>query len=59
MRLETSSEAPGRRRFEQVDDGPFDLYMPPEGSRPEELHLEAKRFPRRVEAYWNGCAWVV
>ena len=26
---------------------------------PDELHLEARRFPRRIEAYWNGCAWVV
>jgi len=26
---------------------------------PEELHLEARRFPRRVEAYWDGCAWII
>ena len=27
---------------------------------PDELHVELKRFPRRhVEAYWNGCAWLV
>jgi hypothetical protein len=25
---------------------------------PDELHLEARRFPRRIEAYWNGCAWI-
>jgi hypothetical protein len=26
---------------------------------PDELHVEVRRFPRRVEAYWNGCAWIV
>jgi hypothetical protein len=38
----------------------FELYMPVALARlPEELHLELRRFPRRVEAYWNGCAWIV
>jgi hypothetical protein len=26
---------------------------------PDELHLEVRRYPRRVEPYWNGCAWVI
>ena len=25
---------------------------------PDQLQLEARRFPRRIEAYWDGCAWV-
>jgi hypothetical protein len=38
----------------------FELFFPRTlGPLPEELHIEARRFPRRVEAYWNGCAWVV
>ena len=38
----------------------FELHMPAALARlPEELHLELRRFPRRVEAYWNGCAWIV
>lgn len=38
----------------------FALFLPAALTRlPDELHLEARRFPRRVEAYWNGCAWVV
>ena len=28
------------------------------GRAPEELHLEVRRFPRRVEAFWDGCAWI-
>ncbi len=27
---------------------------------PAELHVEVRRFlRRRVEAYWDGCAWIV
>jgi hypothetical protein len=37
----------------------FELHVPADLRLPAELHLEARRFPRRVEAYWNGCAWVV
>ena len=38
----------------------FELFLPTTlVRRPEELHIEASRFPRRIEAYWEGCAWVV
>jgi len=38
----------------------FELYVPAAlGRLPDELHVEARRFPRRIEAYWNGCAWIV
>lgn len=41
-------------------DAGFELFLPAALARhPDELHVEAHRFPRRVEAYWNGCAWVV
>lgn len=37
----------------------FELYMPAAFAPvPEELLLELRRFPRRVEAYWNGCVWI-
>jgi hypothetical protein len=26
---------------------------------PDELHLEVRRYPRRVEPYWNGGASVI
>jgi hypothetical protein len=60
-RLETSSELPARREFRNVVTGGerFELFVPSELSLPDELHLDVRRFPRRVEAYWNGCAWVV
>jgi hypothetical protein len=58
------SAAPSpRRRIEfarRADVREFELYLPAALARlPEELHLELRRFPRRVEAYWNGCAWIV
>jgi hypothetical protein len=59
--LATAAAPPAGRRFERVaaEDG-FELYFPVGLTRaPDELHLESKSFPRRVEAYWNGCVWVV
>ena len=49
------------RSFRRVDGGQaFELYVPERlTSLPDELVLDVRRFPRRVEAYWNGCAWVV
>ena len=42
------------------DDAGFELLVPANLARlPEELVVEARRFPRRVEAFWDGCAWVV
>jgi hypothetical protein len=60
-RLASSSTAPADRRFRRVEGVErFELYVPERlGRLPDELHVESKRFPRRVEAYWNGCAWVV
>ena len=38
----------------------FELYLPAAIARlPDELQLELRRFPLRVEAYWDGCAWIV
>jgi hypothetical protein len=37
----------------------FELFLPARlTSLPEELHVAVRRFPRCIEAYWNGCAWV-
>jgi hypothetical protein len=39
--------------------GDVELFVPARlAPLPDELHVELHRFPRRVEAYWNGCAWV-
>lgn len=38
----------------------FELFLPRALARlPDELHVEVRRHPRRIEAYWDGCAWVV
>jgi len=59
-RLMSKDSAPRGIEFRRVDEcGRFELYLPSAlARRPEELHVEARRFPRRVEAYWDGCAWV-
>lgn len=57
-----ASTRPGKRiEFARSDAASeFELYMPAQIARPpEELHLDVRRFPRRVEAYWNGCAWII
>jgi hypothetical protein len=37
----------------------FELLVPRDLARlPDRLEIEAHRFPLRVEAYWDGCAWI-
>lgn len=59
--LAASSTPPTGRAFRRLpSDSEVEVLVPEGLARlPDELHLEVKRFPRRVEAYWNGCAWVV
>jgi hypothetical protein len=59
--LAAATDPPQKTTFRRVDgDERFELYLPTTLSRvPHELYLTARRFPRRVEAYWNGCAWVI
>ena len=59
--LVSSSEPPAGVEFRRVPgDEDFEVFLPVHlGRLPDELHVEARRFPRRIEAYWNGCAWVV
>jgi hypothetical protein len=38
----------------------FEILVPLGLTRlPDRLEIEAHRFPLRVEAYWDGCAWIV
>lgn len=57
-RLVTSSSPPPGIEFERISSANgIELFMPAHlGRRPDELHVDVHR--RRVEAYWNGCAWV-
>lgn len=58
--LASATEPPEDKEFLPVDAGDFEVYLPAGLERlPDELHIDVRHFPRRVEAYWNGCAWVV
>lgn len=59
--LATSAEAPARQEFRRLEgDERFELFLPARlHPLPDELQLDVRRYPRRVEAYWNGCVWVV
>jgi hypothetical protein len=58
--LEASTEPGGGRTFRRVEGAAIELYVPSDLSRlPEELVVEARGRRRHLEAYWDGCAWVV
>jgi hypothetical protein len=60
--LATALEPPKQKQFKRAEGNQrFDLYLDTRMSSrlPDELHFDLRRFPRRVEAYWNGCAWVI
>ena len=59
--LATANEPPAEKTFRQVESGAaFELYVPLGLTRlPDELHLDVLRRRRGVEAYWDGCVWVV
>jgi hypothetical protein len=57
--LRASTEAP-EREFRRVEAGDIDVYLAA-GIRelPKELHVEVHGRRKRLEAYWDGCAYVV
>jgi hypothetical protein len=59
-RLRSATAPPTGKQFRLVDTaGACEIYMPSGLTRlPAELHVELTRFPRRIESYWDGCAWV-
>ncbi len=59
--LATATTPPAGKAFRRIDiTSQFELYLPAALTRlPDELHLDVGRLRRRVDAYWNGCAWVV
>jgi hypothetical protein len=60
--LLTASVPPPGRAFRPVD-GPhgFELWFDPGGLQPPDaLHLDVRGWrTKRIEAYWNGCVFVV
>ena len=60
--LRTTTELPpGALDYQRVEAKGFLLFLHPRiGRGPSSLHLEVKgRLRRRLEAYWDGCAFVV
>ena len=59
--LLTGSRPAAGRRFCRYDAEGFDLWLALGGmAPPDELHLDVKGWrKRRVEAYWNGCAFAL
>ena len=61
--LDSATDPPAKvlgRHFDRIDGGGFALFLSA-GRRalPEELVVELRGIRRRrVEAYWNGCAYV-
>ena len=58
--LATAASPPADKDFRKEDAPGFELYLPTHLARlPDELHVDARGRSRRIQAYWNGCAWVV
>ena len=57
VRLEAATEARAAREFRLVAREPFELRLATAQRPPEELHVDLSR-RGRLNAYWNGCAWV-
>jgi hypothetical protein len=59
--LGTATSPPAGKDFRR-DDGAasFELYLPTHlAPLPDELHVETRGRSDRIQAYWNGCVWVV
>ncbi len=59
--LRTSTEPPSNAlEWQRVETRGFLVFLPPGMRRPREIHLEVRGFlRRRVEAFWEGCAYVL
>lgn len=59
--LRTSTEPPpDALEWQRVETKGFLVFLPPGLRPPHELHLVVRgRLKRRVEAFWEGCAFVM
>lgn len=59
--LKTSTEPPANALdWQRVETKGFVLFLPPGLRKPGELHLEVRGWSRRrIEAFWEGCAFVI
>ena len=56
--LESATEVLPGREFQVVAREPFEVQLAAVYPPPEELHVDVSR-RGRLNAYWNGCAWVI
>jgi hypothetical protein len=57
--LEAAPSPPAGKEFRAVESvESFRLYVPAHLCLPDELHLDVGSRSHRVDAFWNGCAWV-
>jgi hypothetical protein len=59
--LMAATSPPSHKAFRCEDrSASFELYLPTHlAPLPDEVHIDARGRPDRIQAYWNGCAWVV
>lgn len=58
--LSAATSPPAKGDFRRQETSSFELYLPTHLARlPDELHVDTRGRSRRIQAYWNGCAWVV
>lgn len=59
--LRTSTEPPpDALEWQRVETKGFLIFLPPGLQLPKELHLAVKGLlTRRVEAFWEGCAYMI
>ncbi len=59
--LRVSTEPPpDALEWQRVETKGFLVFLPPGLRAPKELHIEVRGFfRRRIEAFWDGCAFVV
>lgn len=60
--LRTSTEPPADAlEWDRTETKDFLVFTPPRMRKPRTMHLEVRGFltKLRINAIWNGCAWVV
>jgi hypothetical protein len=53
-----AATSPPRKAFRELHSDELSVFVPVAMPLPESLHLELRR-RGRINAYWNGLAWVV
>jgi hypothetical protein len=59
--LDTATQRPPDRVFEKIEGRGFTVFLDASlRTRPEEIELSLHGLRRkRIEAYWNGCAFII